>query len=311
MSFSTPEALERLRRAETHERLAHAYLVTAPDLSTLQDFAGVFSGLVLGEDGESTHPDRHEVRPESKSRRIVTEQMRELEEALRLKPLRGRRKVGIIFEAERMMPAAANAFLKTLEEPPPGTHLLLLSLLPDQLLTTILSRCLTVPLRGAKADPTERQKAVRDLTQELLGLGDEISVADIFLAVRKFQGVLAEVRSSVTSEMDAVLKSEKEQYGNRTEGKWLEEQEEKLTALTEGMVLQERAALLQAMGEVFAERLKLCTEGVDARIHFHETAGLLRRLDAVERLRSDLERTMNENLAIEAGFLEIFGVLSA
>jgi DNA polymerase III subunit delta' len=316
MAFSSIEALQRLRGAESQGRLAHAYLVTAPDLGTLESFAAEFRQLVLGAAGggeeKATHPDWHEVRPESKSRRIVTEQMRELEDVLRLKPQLGERKVGVIFEAERLMPAAANAFLKTLEEPPSGTHLLLLSLLPDQLLTTIVSRCLIVSLRGQpRQELTPAEKAVRDLTQELLGSTEGPGTGEIFAAVRKFQAVLAEVRAAALDEMEEVLKEEKQQYANRTEGKWLEEQEEKLTALTEGTVLRERARLLQVVGDVLAERLRRCTEGVDPRIHAQEATRLLQRLQAVEQLRGDLDRSMNESLAIEAGFLEIFGPLSS
>lgn len=307
MAFLATEALARLQQAHERERLAHAYLVTGPDRDLLENFARDFAELVLGASGGHAQPDLHEVRPESKSRRILTAQMRELEEALRLKPLRGSRKVGVIMEAERMMPAAANAFLKTLEEPPSGTHLLLVSLLPDQLLTTIVSRCLEVSLRAEGAAPlSARQKRAGDLARELLAGPEPAALADIFRAVRQFQALLSEVRAEATAEMEATLKSEKEQYQNRTESKWLEEQEEKLTALTEGAVLRERAVLVQALGDVLAERLREATAGVDARIHFHHSAHLLRQLEAVERLRSDLDRTMNETLAIEAGFLEIF-----
>ncbi len=312
MAFLPADALLRLRQAERQNRLAHAYLVTAPDLPTLERFADDFAQLVLGPQAGPEHPDRHTVRPESKSRRIVIEQMRELEEVLRLKPLLGERKVGVVYEAERLMPAAANAFLKTLEEPPEGTHLLLLSLLPDQLLTTIVSRCLSVPLRLQTARAlSPAEQAVRNLTQELLGTGGNPSVGEVFLGVRKFQALLADVRSRATEEMEATLKEEKQRYANRTEGKWMEEQEERLEALTEGIVLRERGRLLQVVGDVFAERLRACTEGSDPRIHARETADLLRRLQAVERLRADLDRSMNESLAIEAGFLEIFTSTSA
>src|SRR5258708_13060442 len=75
--------------------------------------------------------------------------MRELEQSLQMRSLLGGRKVGVIVDADRLQPNAANAFLKTLEEPPVHSHLLLLSSLPDQLLETILSRCLEVPLRRA------------------------------------------------------------------------------------------------------------------------------------------------------------------
>ena len=83
--------------------------------------------------------------PESKSRRIVIEQIRELEHALQMRSTNGRRKVVIISEADRLQPQAANAFLKTLEEPPSNSLLLLLTALPEALPDTIVSRCISIP----------------------------------------------------------------------------------------------------------------------------------------------------------------------
>src|SRR6202022_4975594 len=91
--------------------------------------------------------------PESKSRRIVIEQIRGLEHTLQMRSTNGRRKVVIISEADRLQPQAANAFLKTLEEPPNNSLLLLLSAMPEVLPATILSRCISIPL-AVDADKT-------------------------------------------------------------------------------------------------------------------------------------------------------------
>src|SRR6202011_4203019 len=66
-------------------------------------------------------------RPASQSRKIVIEQIRDLDHTLQMRAAEGRRKVAIISEADRLQPQAANAFLKTLEEPPANSLLLLLS----------------------------------------------------------------------------------------------------------------------------------------------------------------------------------------
>ena len=58
-----------------------------------------------------------------------------------MKPARGTRKVGIVEDADDFNEESANAFLKTLEEPPPGTLLILLGTTPDRQKPTILSRC--------------------------------------------------------------------------------------------------------------------------------------------------------------------------
>jgi len=96
--------------------------------------------------------------PESKSRRIVIEQIRDLEHALQMRASNGRRKVAIVSDADRLQPQAANAFLKTLEEPPKDSLLLLLSALPEALPETILSRCIAIPLAPEGHPKTKRKK---------------------------------------------------------------------------------------------------------------------------------------------------------
>src|SRR5207245_4481169 len=105
--------------------------------------------------------------PESKSRRILTEQIRELEHGLQMQAAEGRRKVAIVADADRLQPQAANAFLKTLEEPPKDSLLLLLSDLPEALPETILSRCIAIPLAldGQLESKDEEKKLLKLLQQ--------------------------------------------------------------------------------------------------------------------------------------------------
>src|SRR5262249_57641030 len=106
-------------------------------------------------------------RPESKSRRIVTGQIRALEHALQMRAANGRRKVAIIPDADRLQTEAANAFLKTLEEPPKDSLLLLLTALPEALPETILSRCIAIPLAsdGDVQSKKEEEKLIKLLQQ--------------------------------------------------------------------------------------------------------------------------------------------------
>lgn len=78
---------------------------------------------------------------------IKIEQIRDLNRTLSFKPLSGRYRVSIIHHAEMMTGEAANSFLKTLEEPPPGNILILKVTEPLDLLATIVSRCQKVPFR--------------------------------------------------------------------------------------------------------------------------------------------------------------------
>lgn len=87
------------------------------------------------------HPDLHVYHPEGKTHLHSIASMRTLSEEVFSSPFESKRKVFIIHDADRMLPAAANALLKTLEEPLLDTTIILISSDPDKLLPTILSRC--------------------------------------------------------------------------------------------------------------------------------------------------------------------------
>lgn len=90
-----------------------------------------------------THADLTVAEVEDKT--IKVDHVRELEAVLRLRPLEGPRKVLIIPDAHRMNPAAQNALLKTLEEPPGQAHLILTTSRLKAMLPTVISRCQRVP----------------------------------------------------------------------------------------------------------------------------------------------------------------------
>jgi len=117
------------------------------------------------------HPDLALVEPfavedDGEVRRLETipvDRIRALSDWAQLSSHRGRAKVAIIVPAERMHPAAANALLKTLEEPPPDTLLVLVAHQPERLPATIRSRCRLMPAprpRRAEASAWLRAQGV-------------------------------------------------------------------------------------------------------------------------------------------------------
>ena len=83
---------------------------------------------------------------------IAIDRIRTLQRQLALRPYYGRGKVGILLDAEYMRPEAANALLKTLEEPPKGTLLVLTAFRPERLLPTVRSRCQEISLHPLPTD---------------------------------------------------------------------------------------------------------------------------------------------------------------
>lgn len=101
-----------------------------------------------------SHPNFLRVSPENLS--ISIDDIRQLQEELSLKSFSDRPRVALILPADRMTVQAANALLKTLEEPPPATHLLLVAHRISRLPATIVSRCQKVPFSPLPAESVER-----------------------------------------------------------------------------------------------------------------------------------------------------------
>lgn len=276
-------------------------------------------GLLTGDVGEPMrHPDVHPIEPESKSRRIRVEQIRALEHELRLRSLLGGVKVGVIFDADRLIEAAANAFLKTLEEPPASSHLLLVSAQPEQLLETILSRCIEVPLRLVVArEPTPLQTAWLEALVDF-GKFPRPELPHIFGLVRTLEGLLAEAKEAVAEHTRAALKKEEQVYKQVGDSHGLEEREDYYKALTEARYLGERAGFIELLEQWWADVLRqqhggaidlpAFSETTSALAARHTTAQVLRKTAALEQLRESLNRTgVAEPLALECAFLKAFG----
>ena len=152
-----------LQNSLARGRLGHAYFFDGHDLSQLEAVAMTLAktlncenppsrgktGLALDSCDQClncrkiancTHPDVFWVRPESKSRIITIEQIRDLMHTIQLKPTQAAWKTAIIVAADRLNVQAANAFLKTLEEPPGQSIIMLLSTEPANVLETMQTR---------------------------------------------------------------------------------------------------------------------------------------------------------------------------
>ena len=321
MAFSKKSAIGFLRRAHENKRLAHAYLISGPVGSGKREVAAELASAVNGTDAEEVFSSRAReifvAEPESKSRRILIEQIRELEHGLQMRGAEGRKKVAIIAEADRLQPQAANAFLKTLEEPPGNSLLLLLSALPEALPDTIVSRCISIPL---SANGEEREIPERSELVELLRSAareKDWSVQQAYKVAQGLQSLLGEIKEQIKNRTAGALQEEEMRYRNSTDGAWLEDREDYYKALSESLYIQRRAMLIEVLLEFWSDVLRASTK-VDRRnlpSAKRETAVLaerftgpdvLRRIQRLEELRDNLSRNIQEALAFEVAFLEVF-----
>lgn len=167
-----PRVRDFLASAVDEGRLSHAYLFVGAPGSGKLDAAYALAQCVVcpnGGDGtcdecirvrHRTHPDVHYLRPGGVSGYLI-QQVRDLLDDVSLAPIRATSKVYIVDRAELLRGTAANALLKTIEEPPAGVMFVLVARSADAVLPTIVSRCQQVPFRIVPPATAVRDVAAR------------------------------------------------------------------------------------------------------------------------------------------------------
>lgn len=255
------------------------------------------------------YPEIYKLEPASKSRTILVDALRQFQNRFYMKSAQGVKKIGLIVEADRMQVQAQNAFLKTLEEPPPNTFLILLTSRIDGLLNTIKSRCRIVSLVVNKTIYDEELKA--GLIQILNNINGKDGAAVALDAFEGINVIFAGLRKKAQSEIEEAYHiSDQEADDPQLRKKF----KEKLIVLTEGRYKLYREQIVSMM-EVWVSQNYLLANDIpkdalatpelvsnswDCSIDESENA-----LKLIEQLKLDLDGNVSENLAIENFFLQI------
>lgn len=222
-SLEGTPAVAVIDRAIERGRLSHSLLITGEDHDLLAEVATCLADRLLNPlsldparrrplSANPVHPDLFHVRPEKKMRQIGAEATRELIGKLQVSATAAPTKVAIFHECDRMHLSAANIFLKTLEEPPAHTHLLLLTTRPYALLPTIRSRCLhfRFPLAPNRPAPDGWSPWLEDyqawLGRLVAGITDKKTSADLVFQTYGLTARFTVVLEHATSEQWKAVK---------------------------------------------------------------------------------------------------------
>ncbi len=324
-----PTICDRLLQVRRVDRVAHAYLFVGDDSGFLESFARAWiqvcacvqpqaDGRPCGlcdacrRLGSQSYDALYEVRPQSKTRRIVVDAIRDLERSLGLTAGGGKLKVGLLVDADRMMEQAQNAFLKTLEEPYPGTLLILLATSPRHLLPTIRSRCQLISLRRNRRDyATLVDRGLFGLLGRLgpgAGAGTALSVAGELQSLTGSLRALAEEhvggldpRWQQLAEEDRTLKKKlEEEQAVRVESEYMRLRQD-VTEAVQTWFLQQ-SLIASGVPEALLPHPELLAAAVEGGVRLGAVApeDADRSVRLVDELLSDLAANVNERLALEA-----------
>ncbi|MGL5820860.1 MAG: DNA polymerase III subunit delta' [Sarcina sp.] len=144
------EVLNRFITSRSKNALAHAHLIVGEDGIGKSLLAKALAASILGVEDRDSHVDIVHYKTKENSFKIAN--VREIISEVSKKPFEGDKKVIILYDGQKMTIEAQNALLKTIEEPPIGVYIIILTTSLDLILDTIKSRCQVCKLTPLSGD---------------------------------------------------------------------------------------------------------------------------------------------------------------
>ena len=307
---------EILRLALKNKRLAHAYLFEGPEGVGKKLMALALARALFCEVGEGcgecaacrkvdhlNHPDLHLLVADGAL--IKIDQVRKLQQDIALRPLEADIRICLIDGAETLNTAAANALLKTLEEPLPGTLLILLSAKPEMLLDTIQSRCQRLSFNHLS------RSRLAGILENRLNLSEQEAQVMAALSNGSFNKAFGEKRSLYLEGRKQLLKS----LVSLSKGSifplfdlahQLAEDKENLPEILDIFQSFYRDLLLILHNRPENELVNIdMRETLYAQSRNEQVNSLLNKLESLDQARLHLRRNVNRQLAMETMLMEM------
>ncbi len=223
--------------------------------------------------GAGVHPDFLLISPEERLIRI--DEIRMIDDALSYKPFEGKKKTVIVDDAETMNISAANAFLKTLEEPPEDSVIILVTSKPDMLPATIRSRCSRINFSPLPTEACREVLAGKVNDAAKLSLTTRLSMGRPGIAL---SSDLAEERTWFLNLFKGMLLAEKDGWSSRDDmERWFDHVLVFFRDMTVLKLTNDPAHLVNADLEGYFTGL---SKSVDVKviIYIHQELSRMRRL---------------------------------
>jgi len=301
MSVSRPDPIVALKKRLHEGALHHGILLLGKSVPSAENAALLLAQELLSLDQETgIHPDLFHLRPTGKARIITVEKTRELISIINRTSNQGGCKVAIIHEADRMRKEAANAFLKTLEEPPPDTFILLTTSRPYSLLATIRSRCLLVrlPKEGNLESDQDWETWKNDYQEWILCLLDRENLKkDRVSPLFQAYGLAASLLALISQKSDTLAKEARQQSVHMEE----KERDAQEAGLRRGIRSHILAKLADATRSVVVDQANLPQFGIK----------LSRVLRCLEKNTGLMEVNLKDDAAMEDFYLSSLRIWTA
>ena len=298
-----------IEKAIEENRLTHALLLKGRNVNALRGAANHIAARLLDRtpDTLASHPDLHILQARNRMRQISVDHTRDLIRRIQHTPNAGNRKVALVVEVDRMNHEAANAFLKTLEEPPSDTSIILTTAKPNALLDTIVSRCLSFWFQEPEFPIDDERWTAwkKNLCEWIVSLSTPATRRSEYSErIMRLYGLLEGFQNCLERLSSEKWELEKQEYPEHTP-------EEELVAIEVGLT---RSIRMQLLAEIEESIRLVCVEGISATEGSLGADELSAHYEAcvaeLEYLKGLLDVNLSDNRMLEVFLLKLLRIWS-
>lgn len=288
-------------------KFSHAHLIVGEDGIGKSLLAREIALKVLGKDEDRDYVDIIKWKIEKNKQSIGVDSIRDIIKEVNRKPYEGDKKVVIVYNAEKMTTEAQNAFLKTIEEPPNGVLIILLSENLEMMLETIRSRCQIHKLKRLSSNEMESyircnfHDLSEDEVKQIIIFSDGIpGRCRVFLEDHSFKDIRQSTLDMLFSlqKKDKYIVKEYEKFFFKYKGDWQEILSSFVSYIRDIILYKELGTTEIIINNDVVEKIKELS-------NIYSLKQLNKFIDVITDVRKNLENRVNPALAFDVMLLNM------